>query len=182
MLLPQSFYNRSTLKVARDLLGCFLVRRLGGKTIKTIITETEAYHGPRDLASHASRGKTPRNEVMFGPPGIIYVYFIYGMYYMLNIVTGPRDYPAAVLIRGLTPIEEGNRFLNLAGPARLTKALSIDKSFNKLPVFTKKHGLWIEARKIEVKPSQIKRAKRIGIDYAGPYRYKKWRFILKKEG
>jgi DNA-3-methyladenine glycosylase len=178
MLLPQSFYNRSTLKVARDLLGCFLVRRLGSKIIKTIITETEAYHGPRDLASHASRGRTSRNEVMFGPPGIIYVYFTYGMHYMLNIVTGPCDYPAAVLIRGLTPVEVGGRFLNLAGPARLTKALKIDKSFNKLPVFTKKHGLWLEARKKEVKSTQIKRAKRIGIDYAGPYRDKKWRFIL----
>ena len=120
-ILPPSFYNQSTLKVAQDLLGCFLVILPDGKSptiplsgrahansarriSKFKIVETEAYNGPNDLASHASRGRTARNSVMFGQPGIIYVYFTYGMHYMLNIVTEGKDYPAAVLIRAVEPI------------------------------------------------------------------------------
>lgn len=185
MILPQSFYNRPTLKVAQDLLGCFLMRNYRNKIIKTMITETEAYNGPNDLASHASRGQTPRNEVMFGKPGIIYVYFTYGMHYMLNIVTERKDYPAAVLIRTVEPtgLNLKSKILNLKfnGPARLTKALQIDKSFNNLLIYTKKHGLWIESRDQGIKPSQIKKTTRIGVDYAKNYKDKKWRFCLKEK-
>src|SRR5262245_57501705 len=116
-VLGSDFFDRPTLTVARDLIGKFLVRRVGGKEIACMIVETEAYDGFKDKASHASRGQTPRNTPMFGPPGMIYVYFTYGIHWMLNLVCGKERYPAAVLIRGV----EG-----VSGPARLTKALSID--------------------------------------------------------
>ncbi len=193
-MLPQSFYNRPTLKVAQDLLGCFLVRKYspapspsegeGWGEVKYKIVETEAYAGPEDLASHASRGKTERNKVMFGKPGIIYVYFTYGMHYMLNIVTEKGGYPAAVLIRAAEPsvnskfkIQNSKLFTN--GPARLTKALKINKSFNGLLIYTKKHNLWIESRDEDLKPRQIVKTTRIGVDYAGEYKNKLWRFYIK---
>lgn len=134
-----------------------------------MITEVEAYDGFNDKASHASRGKTERNFVMFGPPGVWYVYFTYGMHWMLNIVVGPKDYPAAVLIRGV----EG-----ISGPARLTKFFRIDEKFNNQPV-VKKTGLWIEDRGVIIKPGKIKIGPRIGVSYAGPvWSKKKWRFYL----
>ena len=194
-ILPKKFYNRSALLVAQDLLGCFLIRKIlplnkgetkRGFIQKIKIVETEAYEGPNDLASRASRSRTPRNEVMFGPSGITYIYFTYGMHYMLNIVTGQVDYPAAVLIRAIGHCEEDSLLADVAipiaklnGPAKLTKFLQIDKDLNKIPVYTKKYGLWIENRKEEIKPSQIIKAPRIGIDYAGVYKNKKWRFYLK---
>ena len=101
MKLHQKFYNQSTLKIARLLLGKFLIRKIGKKTIIGQITETEAYVGPKDKASHASRGKTPRTAIMFGESGFWYIYLIYGMYYCLNIVTERKNYPAAVLIRAI---------------------------------------------------------------------------------
>jgi DNA-3-methyladenine glycosylase len=186
MILKSQFYNQPTIKVAQNLLGCFLVRKNKGKIIKTMIVETEAYDGPNDLASHASRGKTTRNQVMFGKPGTIYVYFTYGMHYMLNIVTDESGYPAAVLIRAVEPVTPplltkkrvGVR-LKTNGPAKLTKALQIDKTFNGLSVCTKKHGLWIECRAEPVNKKEIVRVKRIGVDYAGEYKDKLWRFYLK---
>jgi DNA-3-methyladenine glycosylase len=183
MMLPQSFYNRNTLQVAQDLLGCFLVRRIGRKVIRAKIVETEAYNGPADLASHASRGKTERNKVMFGEPGIIYVYFTYGMHYMLNIVTEAKNYPAAVLIRAVElhrsrAAGQTRKKMITNGPAKLTKVLKIDKSFNGLPIYTKKHSLWIESRAGDEKPPIVK-VKRIGINYAGKYKDKKWRFYIK---
>jgi len=213
MLLPQSFYDRPTLQVARNLLGAVLCRKLGDKIIRCKISEIEAYFGFKDLASHASRGITQRNAVMFGPPGYAYVYFTYGMHYMLNIVTERKNYPAAVLIRAVEPTPpspqaplpperaEGNyskKFyhsslllrgtqreegwggggVRVNGPAKLTKFLHIDKSLNNIPVFTKKYGLWIEAGK-KIPPAQIVRAKRVGVDYAGEYKNKLWRFYIK---
>ena len=169
--LPSSFFDRPTVKVVRDLLGCYLVRRRGGKTERHMITETEAYDGFKDMASHAFRGRTRRTEIMFGAHGYFYVYFTYGIHWMLNIVTGPKDYPAAVLIRGVAGI---------AGPARLTKALGITGALNGKRV-GKSSGLWIEPRKIPVPKSAIEQTARIGIDYAGPmWTKKKWRFVLKK--
>ena len=105
MLLAQSFYNRKTLIVAQELLGCFLLKQVGNKVFKYRIIETEAYNGPKDKASHAHRGQTQRNAPMFGPAGIIYIYITYGMHYMLNIVTEREVYPAAVLIRALEPTD-----------------------------------------------------------------------------
>jgi len=176
MLLKKDFYKQSALVVAQKLLGCFLVRKIGNKIYLTRIVETEAYEGPKDLASHASRGKTPRNAVMFGEAGICYVYFTYGMHHMLNIVTGSKDHPAAVLIRAVEHISKIEGYTN--GPARLTKTLQIGKNFNTLSVYTKKSGLWIEKGE-DIKKSQIVSAKRIGVDYAGEYRDKLWRFYIK---
>jgi len=175
MILPKSFYNQNTLQVAQDLLGCFLVRGVGKKTIKTKIVETEAYCGYHDKASHASRGKTERNKVMFGKAGIIYIYLIYGMYNMLNIVTEKDKYPAAVLVRSLDPLENN---LDLSGPGKLTKNLKIDRSFNGLEIYKRTHKLWIESGE-KIKSSQIKKATRVGVDYAEEYKDKLWRFYIK---
>lgn len=183
MVLKKSFYNQNTLKVARDLLGCFLVRKFSdGKISKFIIIETEAYCGPNDLASHASRGKTQRSEVMFGEAGMIYIYLVYGMYYMLNIVTEKKDYPAAVLIRAVESDSKNSGFENakLNGPGKLCRILKIDKSFNGLSIYNKKNGLWIERGRLK-KTSQIKKTPRIGVDYAGEYKDKPWRFVLEKK-
>jgi len=173
-IISRDYFNRPTVDVARSLLGKFLVRRLRGKTIAVMISETEAYDGPRDLASHASRGKTPRTSVMFGPAGRFYVYFTYGMHWMLNVVTGPKEYPAAVLIRGgaarcqVSGIKYQEKIKDINGPAKLTKFLKIDGKLNGKPA-SKKSGLWIEDGGVRVKKSQIKRGKRVGVDYAGKY-------------
>ena len=176
MIIKKEFYNRSSLMVAQELLGAYLVRQIGNKIIKTKIVETEAYEGFDDKASHASRGRTPRNGVMFGEAGIAYVYFTYGMHFMLNIVTGPKDHPAAVLIRAVEPL--GSAVGNTNGPARSTKSLLINKAFNGLSVCTRKYGLWVEQGK-PVEKRNIVRAKRVGVDYAGIYKDKLWRFYIK---
>ena len=174
-VLPKKFYNRNTLIVAQELLGCFLVRRFAdGTASRYLITETEAYRGLDDLASHASRGRTGRNAVMFGPPGRIYIYLVYGLHHMLNIVTGKEDYPAAVLIRG----GEKRPETALNGPGKLTRHLGIGQAFNGLPIYTKKHGLFIEGREQAISPRSIKRRPRVGVDYAGEDKDKLWRFIL----
>ena len=169
-VLGASFFDRPTLIVAEDLIGKFLVRSVSGKTVALMITEAEAYDGFEDKASHASRGQTPRNTPMFGKPGTIYVYFTYGMHWMLNIVCGKEKYPAAALIRGV----EGTN-----GPARLTKAFGIDKKLNNIPL-SKKSGLWVEDRGIKFSKVDIKRTGRVGVDYAGEWAKKPWRFVLKK--
>lgn len=157
--------------VARELLGKYLVRILeDGTEIAAKITEVEAYDGFEDKASHASRGITSRTEVMFGPGGVWYVYFIYGMYEMLNIVVGPIDYPAAILIRGVEGIQ---------GPGKLTRYFKITRAFNKLPAI-KGSSLYIEDRGIKLKKSQIQASSRIGIGYAGPiWSKKEYRYFLK---
>ena len=139
--LPRSFFDRPATMVARELLGANLVRLVNGQRIIARITEAEAYQGEDDLGCHAHAGKTRRNAVMYGPPGHAYVYFTYGMHWMLNAVTGAVDHPAAVLIRAIQPLE-GLELLaanrpNLAntrhwldGPAKLTQALSIDGRLN----------------------------------------------------
>jgi len=167
-VLSKEFFERKTVKVAEDLLGKYLVRKVGRKEIVEKITEVEAYVGVHDLACHSSRGKTERNSVMFEEAGTIYVYFTYGMHWMLNIVTEEKDCPTAVLIRGTE---------NITGPARLTKALQIDKKLNKQKL-GKKSGLWIEDRGEKVRPKDIKRTPRIGVSYAGIWAKKKLRFVL----
>lgn len=165
--------------MARELLGKYLVRRRGKKIDKFIITEVEAYDGLKDKASHASRGKIKRNASMFGEAGRWYVYFTYGMHWMLNIVTGPKNYPAAVLIRGVKGIN---------GPARITKQLKIDKKFNN-KIALPKTGLWIAAPTNSERASlknaflsgkiKIVNLPRVGVAYAGPvWSKKKWRLVL----
>jgi DNA-3-methyladenine glycosylase len=169
VILGRDFFDRRTLTVARDLIGKFLVRRIDGEDVAVMITETEAYDGLLDKASHAHRGRTRRNAPMFGAPGTIYVYFTYGMHFMLNLVCREEGHPAAVLIRGAG---------GTVGPARLTKALRIDQSLNDKPLGIET-GLWVEDRGTRVGPRQIQRTPRIGIAYAGDYVEKPWRFVVK---
>lgn len=179
------FFNRSSILVAKDLLGKYLVRKLkDGRKQKFKIIETECYEGFEDLASHASRGKTLRNAPMFGGAGTIYVYFTYGMHYMLNIVCGPKGHPSAVLIRGL---KSGNKNINLIGPARLTKYLKIDKSLNNQKL-GKKSGLWVEPPSSLISlgaltsQGKILKTPRIGIFSAGPiWSQKPYRFLLREK-
>ncbi len=156
------------MEVAPKLLGKFLVRKFSDKSIqKYIITEVEAYRGGDDLACHANKGKTKRTEIMFGEGGFAYVYLIYGMHWMLNIVTGKENDASAVLIRGLDGI---------SGPGRVGKLLQIDKTFNGENLSTSDR-IWIEYSGITTK---FKTKPRIGIDYAGePWVSKPWRFIAK---
>lgn len=173
-ILPNSFFEKSATEVAQKLLGKFLVRLTGKQEIAVMITEVEAYDGFKDKASHASHGKTKRNLPMFGPPGYWYVYLCYGMYWMLNIVTGPKNYPAAVLIRGVIT-KDGK---NLNGPGKLTKFLKINRQFNGKRA-EKKTGLWIQdSGKFSAKP-KIHKGPRIGVDYAGSVWSKKhYRFWI----
>lgn len=184
-IIPQKFFNHPTLEVAKDLLGKVLVRKIGNKKISLIITEVETYDGFKDKASHASRGKTERNKIMFEQAGCFYVYFTYGMHNMLNIVTRPKDYPAAILIRGGIIIQPENKNIAilkysklnyLDGPARLTKFLKIDRKFNNLKA-TQKNNLWFE--NWGIKPKKIVTKKRIGVEYAGKtWSNKKWNFSI----
>ena len=147
-----------------------------------MITETEAYDGPRDLASHGSRGRTKRTEIMFNEAGLFYVYFVYGMHWLLNIVTGPKDYPAAVLIRAGSYYDPKiKKEVIINGPARLTKFLNISKKQNGKRA-DKKTGAWLEDHGIRIDPRHITAEKRIGVDYAGPlWANKPYRFTLKKQ-
>lgn len=169
-VLTPGFFNGPTLIIARELLGKFLVRKIGKEEIALPITEVEAYDGPHDKASHAHRGVTRRNKPMFGSAGYWYVYFVYGTHWMLNIVTGPEDYPAAVLIRGVE---------SLNGPGKLTKFFKVDKKLNGKPAIPGT-GLWIEDRGVKIKANQIVRLPRVGVNYAGQIWSKKlYRFVLK---
>lgn len=185
MRLKRKFFNRETTIVARELLGKFLVRKIGRKTVKVIITETEAYCGTRDLACHASHGLTERTKVMFGSAGFSYVYIIYGMYHCLNIVTERKGNPSAVLIRAaviqnikIKTQNDNSKFKNkLNGPGKLCRELKIDKKLNNVDI-AKSNLLWVESSETEVNKSQIKKGKRIGVNYAGKWRDKLWRFYL----
>ena len=174
-ILNQDFYKQNTLVVAKKLLGKILVRKIKNKIIRGIITETEAYRGSGDLASHASRGRTPRTELMFGPPGYSYVYLVYGMYYCFNIITEKTDYPAAVLVRAIK-IKNIN-YQKTNGPGKLCRFLKIDKSLNGVNL-TFKNNLWLEKSDLKIRSSWIIKTPRIGVDYAKQYRDKKWRFYI----
>lgn len=164
------FQRRNTVALARWLIGKHLVRRWpDGREEARMITETEAYHGEADLACHARAGRTRRTEVMYGPGGTWYVYLCYGIHEMLNLVVGPSDWPAAILIRG---VEHAH------GPGRVTKALAIDRTLNARPA-ARASGLWIEDRGTKIPRRDIQATPRVGIDYAGPiWTAKHWRFVL----
>ena len=187
-LLTRDFYNRPALDVARDLLGCRLVRLQDGQRLSGLILETEAYQGEDDLGCHASAGMTPRTAVMFGPPGHAYVYFTYGMHWMLNVVTEEEGVPAAVLIRAIQPLEgkermADNRPYNAGkrgwtdGPAKLTQALNIQREFNTVDLCDPKSGLWIEPGE-PVPNEAVTRSARIGLNSVPePWRSIPWRFL-----
>lgn len=165
-ILPNSFFNRETTGVARELIGKSVVCRCGRATRELIITETESYDGPRDKASHAAKGKTPRNAVMFGPAGRWYFYFIYGNHWMMNITTREKNYPAAILIRaGITP--EGKI---VSGPGRLTAYLGIGKKIAQRANGRNSGshiGIWIADSGRAPRRGRIKKSPRIGVAYAG---------------
>jgi DNA-3-methyladenine glycosylase len=165
MRLLRSFYENDILQVAPALIGKSLVIHNNNITSSFVITELEAYGGPEDEASHARFGKTRRNHIMFSKGGYIYVYLIYGIHWMLNIVTGAEDHPQAILIRGLEGIE---------GPGRVAKQLEIDKTFYGEDLTLSKR-IWIENNTSKV--SSIQKP-RLGIDYASEHwRNIRWRYI-----
>lgn len=170
MNLKRKFFKRSADEVAKKLLGKRLVRKFpDGSRKEGIITETEAYMGECDLASHASKGRTRRTEVMYQKAGIVYVYLIYGIYWMLNFVTSDIDDPQAVLIRSLDKV---------SGPGKLTGYLEIDKKLNKVDL-VKSDRIWVEDTDKKVKNKDIKVSRRIGVDYAKKWKDKPLRFTLK---
>lgn len=175
IMMPQRltrdyFINNDAVTLAKDLLGKSLVRHFeNGELKRWHILETEAYFGTGDLASHASKGRTARTEIMFAPGGMVYAYLIYGLHWMLNIVTGPEDHPEAVLIRGVQ---------DCMGPGRVGKLIHLDRSFYGENLETS-NRLWIEEGNINGK---IIETPRIGIDYSGEiWKNKPWRFILEPE-
>ena len=178
MKLTTAFYKQDTVTVAQNLLGCLLVSEVGGAAWRTsgIIVETEAYAGEKDPGSHAYRGKTGRNQVMYGEPGRAYVYFIYGKYYLLNVVTEKKGTPGAVLIRALEPVD-GIEIMKkrrasdtvqklTTGPAKLTQALGITGEHNGVDVTG--DVIWIEQY---ATPSQIQSSPRIGVSDEQPLRF-----------
>lgn len=186
--LTPEFFNRPAPQVAPDLLGCLLVRVWEGQRMAGYISEVEAYQGIDDQACHARAGRTARNAVMFGAPGRAYVYFTYGMHWMLNLVCEAEGVPAAVLIRAIQPAEGLSlmRVLrpNLAdkpgwlnGPAKLTQALGIGRQQNGADVCSEESGLWVE-KGISVPKEQVCALPRVGIGYAGePWLSMPWRWL-----
>nr|WP_312579988.1 DNA-3-methyladenine glycosylase [Sedimentibacter sp.] len=192
--LSREFYNRDTLTVAKELIGKILVREYDGNILSARISESEAYIGAIDKASHCYKGKTERTKVMFGPPGYTYVFFIYGMYYCLNVVTEGEGSGSAVLLRSIEPVENIemmsiNRYnkelkditkqqlKNISnGPGKICNALKITK---------KENGLDLTKNEIYImddgfKDFTVERSKRINIDYAEEAKDFLWRFTMKK--
>ena len=184
--INRRFYTRDTLKVAKAILGKVLVRRTPLEVFTGKIVETEAYRGTDDPASHSFRGKTNRNEVMFGKPGITYVYFTYGNHHCLNIVTERTDIPAAVLIRSIEPLKgietmKRNRSVEkiidvASGPGKLTKAFQITREDNNIDVTDFSSNISIHTP-VEEKSFQIVQTTRIGVRLAQEF---PWRFYIKE--
>ena len=174
-ILPRRYFNRSTVAVARSLIGKYLVRVIDGRMLAGKIIEVEAYVGSEDKACHASKGRTQRTDVMFGPAGVAYVYLIYGMYHCLNVVTEREHFPSALLIRA---IEIDGKLID--GPGRLCRAMQIDRSLNRADL-TVGESLWFEDRGASVKKGNVGAHPRIGVDYAGEWAKKLWRFRLERD-
>ncbi len=157
-----------------------LIKETSQGTIHAKIVDVEAYIGPKDKACHASKGRTKRTEIMFGPAGYTYVYLIYGMYHCLNIVTDREEFPAAILIRGIEVLETSATLpqpSRIDGPGRVCRFLEIDRSHNGLDT-TRGTVIWVEESGITVPSTRIQKCPRIGIDYAGEWANKLWRFCL----
>lgn len=168
--LDKNFFNRDCLEVAPELVGKILVHKLDdGTELRERIAETEAYRGEEDKACHASKGRTPRTELLYGENGLIYIYLCYGMHWLMNVITGEIDVPQGVLIRAGEVHD---------GPAKLTKYLKIDGQYNGRSICNNEK-VWIED---DLKSVRIKTAPRVGIDYAGDYwKNIEWRFIAVRE-
>ena len=186
VITDRSWFDRPAQVVGQDLLGKRLVHASGEGVVAGRIVETEAYAGPEDRAAHSSRGRTPRNAVMFGPPGHLYVYFIYGMHHCLNVVCGPSDKPEAVLIRAVA-IDEGEELARrrrrasmgiaaerlAAGPGNVAAAFGIDRSLNGVDLIEGPVYLTDGAR-----PPRVIGRPRIGVAYAGEWANLPWRFLV----
>ena len=168
--LSRGSYRRDAETLARDLIGAVLVHRRRGRTFRARIVETEAYVGPHDLASHSSKGRTKRTEVMFGPAGHTYVYLIYGMHEMFNIVAGKRGSGQAVLVRAAEPLDGWQA--DLSGPGKLTRGLGITRSHHCMDLTGDR--LFV-LRRAGAMP-HIKKTRRIGVDYAGVWKNRLLRF------
>lgn len=174
--LPRSFYDRDTILVAKELLGKILVHASEGIQRVGKIVEAEAYLGPHDLAAHSSKGLTPRTKIMFGPPGHAYVYFIYGMYFCMNVVTEREGHASAVLLRAIEPVKnvEGRT----CGPGLLCRAMKIDKRLNGHDLLSDDFFI-AEADNAESKFSSIVKRPRVGVDYAKHWAKRHLRFYIK---
>jgi DNA-3-methyladenine glycosylase len=169
--LGHRFFRRQAIEVAQRMIGKILVRRRDGKVYRARIVETEAYVGPHDLACHASKGRTRRTEIMFGPGGYAYVYFIYGMYDMLNFVTGQSGDPQAVLIRGASPLDDWHA--DLSGPGKLARAMQITRADNGLDLTGNQLFVLNDPR---YRP-RLRCTRRIGVDYAKEWKDALLRFV-----
>lgn len=188
-LLPVSFYeNPDVVDISKNLLGKVLCSSIGSIFTAGVITETEAYCGRNDKACHANNGlRTARTEVMYGEPGVAYIYLCYGIHHLLNIVTNHEGLADAVLIRSLRPLDglesmkkrrKISKEENLTnGPGKLTQALGVTTVLNTTNL--RNPPLWIEDRGIRVSPGEISSSERIGVDYAGEHAKRKWRFYIK---
>jgi len=187
--LPISYYqNENVVALASDLLGKFLFTNIDNHLTGGIITETEAYAGITDKASHAYNGRrTARTEIMYHQGGVSYVYFTYGMHYLFNVVTGKKEIPHAVLIRAIYPTIGGEVMLKRTGktqinyqltngPAKMTKSLGITKKQNGIPLNS--NIVWIEDRGVSVALEDVQATPRIGVDYAGEDALLPYRFVL----
>ena len=170
--LPRAFYARDTRDVARELIGKLLVHVEGGVRRVARIVETEAYHGPDDRASHARFGPTRRAAIMFGPPGVAYVYLIYGTSHCMNVVTGAEGFPSAVLLRAAEPVE--GCLHSTRGPGNLCRALGIRRQHDNGRDLTG-DDLFVEDAP---PPGPILSGRRVNVDYAGPWSEKPWRYAL----
>ncbi|MBM4424204.1 MAG: DNA-3-methyladenine glycosylase [Chloroflexi bacterium] len=188
--LPRSFFARPTLTVARELLGQRLVKVERGKRLSGLISEAEAYIGEEDLACHAKAGRTPRTDVMYRKPGSLYVYFTYGMHWMMNIVTEREGFPAAVLLRGMIPDEgiatmrrrRGRRDHLTDGPAKIAEAMGIDKRWNGIDLCDPDSDLFIEPCR-PVPDSLVGAAPRVGLGGAPePWLSQPWNFSITRAG
>jgi DNA-3-methyladenine glycosylase len=190
-MISREFFSQNTSTVARGLLGMRLVRLEGGRRLSGLVVETEAYRGEEDQGCHARAGLTPRTRVMYGPPGHAYVYFTYGMHWMLNFVTEPEGFPAAVLIRAIFPTEgldviasrrDGQPFERWTdGPAKLCRALDIDGRHHGLDLCAPEAELFIEPGE-SVPDSAVTIGPRIGLNNVPePWKSIPWRYLWKKE-
>lgn len=169
--IKECFFSQDALEIAPKMIGAYLVRKFDDGTIfRSMITEVEVYRGGDDLACHASKGKTERTKIMFEEGGRVYVYLIYGMYWLINITTGKKDEPQAILIRGTEAV---------SGPGRIGRELKLDSSFYGENIYNSDR-IWIEIGKNQ-QAENIITTPRIGVDYAGEYWANiNWRWILKK--
>ena len=186
--LARSFFSRNTLQVARELLGMRLVRQEGGLRLVGVISEVEAYRGEEDQGCHARAGRTPRTRVMYGPPGHAYVYFTYGMHWMLNFVTEAEGYPAAVLIRAILPVDgldviaarrDGQPFDRWTdGPAKLCQALGIDGQHHGLDLCAPQAEIFVEIGE-SIPDSAVTIGPRVGLNNVPePWKSIAWRFSI----